>query len=216
MSTLALFPDQVFTGTQWINDHAVLVADGTVLALVPRAEAEAGAGYHRINRPGMLLAPAFIDIQIYGAHKKLLAVYPDPATLKLTYDYCKNGGAGLYLPTVATNTPEVMYRCIDAVRAYWQAGGAGVWGLHLEGPWINDKKRGAHVRELIHAPTLKEAKELLAYGRDVIRMITLAPECCPGEVIDFIRSEGIVISAGHSNATFAQAVEAFDEGIPAI
>ena len=214
MSKLALFPERVFTGTQWMKDHAVLVADGTVQAVVPAAEV--GAECRRIDLRGHSLAPAFIDIQIYGAHKKLLAVYPDAETLKLTYDYCKSGGATLYLPTVATNTLAVMHRCINAVRDYWQEGGEGVWGLHLEGPWINEAKRGAHIKELIHTPTLQEVNELLLYGKDVIRMITLAPEVCPPEVIALIQSEGIVISAGHSNATFEQAMQAFNDGVPTI
>ena len=214
MSKLALFPQQVFTGTQWITNHAVVVADGTVQAVVPAEEVAKDC--RRIDLSGHTLAPAFIDIQIYGAHKKLLAVFPEADTLKRTYDYCKSGGATLYLPTVATNTREVMHRCIDAVRAYWSEGGEGVWGLHLEGPWINEAKRGAHIKELIHAPTVHEVKELLHYGKGVIRMITLAPEVCPPEVIALIQSEGIVISAGHSNATFHQATHAFNAGIPTI
>jgi N-acetylglucosamine-6-phosphate deacetylase len=214
MNKLALLPERVFTGTQWMKDHAVLVADGTVQAVVPATEVDDNC--RKIDLSGHTLAPAFIDIQIYGAHKKLLAVYPGADTLKLTYDYCKSGGATLYLPTVATNTLSVMHRCIDAVRAYWQEGGEGVWGLHLEGPWINEAKRGAHIKELIHPPTLQEVNELLLYGKDVIRMITLAPEVCSPEVIALIQSEGIVISAGHSNATFQQAMHAFNDGVPTI
>jgi N-acetylglucosamine-6-phosphate deacetylase len=214
MSKLALYPEWVFTGTEWVSEHAVMVDEGTVHAVVPADKVK--PDYRRVNLEGHLLVPAFIDIQIYGAHKKLLAVYPEPETLRLTYEYCKAGGATLYQPTVATNTVDVMYRSIDAVRAYWQAGGEGVWGLHLEGPWINEVKRGAHIKELIHPPTLAEAKELLEYGKGVVKMITLAPEVCSRGVVELIRSYGIVISAGHSNASFVQAMDAFDGGIPTV
>jgi N-acetylglucosamine-6-phosphate deacetylase len=214
MGKLALFPEKIFTGPEWINEKAVVVTNGVVDAIVPAEKIPADC--NRIELAGHLLVPAFIDIQIYGAHKKLLAVYPEPETLRLTYEYCKAGGATLYQPTVATNTLEVFYRCIDAVRAYWQQGGEGVWGLHLEGPWINEVKRGAHIKELIHPPTLKEAREVLEYGKGVVKMITLAPEVCSREVVELIQSYGVVISAGHSNASFAQAMEAFDAGIPTI
>ena len=89
-------------------------------------------------------------------------------------------------------------------------------GLHLEGPWIHPAKKGAHIESLIHPPGLKEVKDLLAYGKDVIKTITIAPEVCPAEVLDLLLSSGIVISAGHSNATYQQAIAAFDNRIPAI
>ena len=213
MKKRALIPDRIFTGTEWIEGGAVVMEKGVVQAIVPLDNIEDGIEQQRLEG---WLAPAFIDIQIYGAHARLLAVYPDAETLKLTYEYCRAGGATLYQPTVATNTLDVFYRCIDAVRAYWAAGGEGVWGLHLEGPWISEAKRGAHIKELIHPPTLEEARALLEYGKGVVTMITLAPEVCPREVVELIQSYGVVISAGHSNATFGQAMEAFDGGIPAI
>lgn len=193
---------------------AVVVEKGEVQALVPQQEVD--ASWEQKLLEGQWLVPAFIDIQIYGAHKKLLAVYPEAETLRLTYEYCKAGGATLYQPTVATNTLDVFYRCIDAVRDYWKEGGEGVWGLHLEGPWISEARRGAHIKELIHAPTIEEARALLEYGKGVVTMITLAPEVCSREVVELVQSYGVVISAGHSNATFAQATQAFDAGIPTI
>jgi N-acetylglucosamine-6-phosphate deacetylase len=163
-----------------------------------------------------IVAPAFIDLQIYGANKKLFSVYPTVEALSDLYDYCSTGGAALFQPTVATNTTEVMYGCIDAARQYQQQGGKGMIGLHLEGPWINADRRGAHIFEYIHSPTTKEVEDLLNYGKGVITMITLAPEVCGDEVIQLIQSYDIIISAGHSNATFQQATSAFDKGIPVV
>ena len=54
---------------------------------------------------------------------------------------------------VATNQPDVLFKSIDAIRDYWQQGGEGILGLHVEGPWINQLKRGAHIESLIHSPT---------------------------------------------------------------
>jgi N-acetylglucosamine-6-phosphate deacetylase len=117
------------------------------------------------------------------------------------------------MPCVATNSYEVIFNCIDAIKEYWNAGGKGVLGLHVEGPWINKEKKGAHIESYIHSPTVEQVKHLLEYGKNVIRIITLAPEVCSKEVIRLIQLYGVVISAGHSNATFQQAAEVFDEGI---
>ncbi len=162
------------------------------------------------------IAPAFIDLQIYGAYGKLLAAYPEPGSLYKLKEYSEKGGAAFCLPTIATNTNEVVYKCIDAIKDYWRNGGDAILGLHLEGPWINPIKRGAHIESLIHRPTISEAKELLNNGKGVIRMITLAPEFCSKEMIDLILSHNIVISAGHSNATYDEAKTGFANGITAV
>jgi N-acetylglucosamine-6-phosphate deacetylase len=104
-------------------------------------------------------------------------------------------------------------KCIDAVKAYWQSGGRGIAGLHLEGPWLNPGKRGAHVEALIHPPAIEEIKELLDYGRQVIKMITIAPEVCNDEIIELLLANNIILSAGHSNATYEQARKAFSKGV---
>jgi N-acetylglucosamine-6-phosphate deacetylase len=199
---------KIFTGKEWLTDHAVMVADGKIIDIV---------AYDSLNeKPAVkyhMLAPAFIDVQIYGAHNKLLSVYPEADSLHKLYDYCSKGGASYFQPTVATNTTEVLYKCIDAVKAYWNEGGKGCIGLHIEGPWIHPVKKGAHLESFIHSPSVEEAKELLEYGKGVITMITLAPEVCSSEVIELIRSYGVIISAGHSNATYEEATRAFNSGI---
>ena len=145
--------------------------------------------------------------------KKLFAEFPYADTLVDMYKHCITGGTHLFLPTVATNTLQVVHKCIDAVNDYYKANGKGVAGLHLEGPWLNKLKRGAHVEELIHSPDIKEVADLLEYGKGVIKMITLAPEICSTDVTNLIQSSGIIISAGHSNGTFAETMQAFDNGI---
>jgi len=214
MKLTAYLPEHIFTGDEWLQDHAVIVQDGFVQSVIS-ASALADE-YHIHPLPNVFLAPAFIDIQIYGAQGKLLAVYPNADALQALYDYCYQGGAALFLPTVATNSLAVFHQCIDAVKSYWQQGGKGVYGLHLEGPWINPAKKGAHIEACIHPPTMQEVKDLLSYGKGVVKMITLAPEVCTPEVIAYLQSQNIIISAGHSNATYEQAWHAFEAGIPAV
>ncbi len=202
--------EKVFTGTEWLSNTAIICEDGLIKEIT---KIESLPGDISTIERFPTIAPAFIDIQIYGASSKLFSVYTDSDTLQKMYKHCTNGGTAHFLPTIATNTIEVLKRGIDAIKEYWNKGGKGVPGLHIEGPWINKIKRGAHLEQLIHKPSIEEVKALLEYGKDVIKIITLAPEVCSMEVIELIQSYDIVISAGHSNATYVQSMKAFDAGI---
>ena len=203
--------DKIFTGTGWLHQHAVLTEDGMIKSVAPTSSLP-----ERIDivNHAVVLAPAFIDLQVYGAGGQLFGAFPTAESLFKLYAHCKDGGTDHFLPTIATNTYGVIKECIDAVKNYRNEGGKGILGLHIEGPWINKLKRGAHIEELIHPPTSKEVRGLLDYGKGVIKMITLAPEVCSREVVEMIRSENIIISAGHSNATYREGIDAFDDGIP--
>ena len=210
----AYVADRIFTSEIWLKDHAVIVDKGAIVDVV--ATASLNKEISAEHFPGCFLAPAFIDLQIYGAYGKLLAVYPEADSLFKLNEYCNKGGAAFCMPTVATNTYEVFYQCIDAIKDYWTQGGEGILGLHIEGPWINPSKRGAHIESLIHSPSLMQAEKLLNYGKGVIKMITLAPEVCSKEVIDLVLSHNIIISAGHSNATYQQTMNGFANGIKTV
>jgi N-acetylglucosamine-6-phosphate deacetylase len=208
MSKKIYLAKQLFTGTKFLNNHAVEVVDECITRIVPNSQLPNNAGpiYD-------IIAPAFIDIQIYGADNKLLSVYPEVGSLFRLYEYCSNGGAAHFIATVATNSHEVFRAAIDTIRAYWQEGGKGCLGLHIEGPWINPIKRGAHLEAFIHSPSKEEVQELLEYGKGVIKIITLAPEVCEPAIIEMIQAAGIIVSAGHSNASFEQATNAFNHYI---
>ncbi len=198
--------DKIFTGTEWLTNHTVVIENNRISAIIPATE----NAEHYSNT---FIAPAFIDLQIYGAGEKLFAVYPEKDSLVRLVDYCRKGGAAYCMPTVATHPYETFYKCIDAIKDYWNDGGAGVLGLHIEGPWISAAKRGAHVEACIHTPTLQQVKDLLEYGKGVIKIITLAPEVCNQQIIDLVLSYNVVISAGHSNAAYEEATTAFNNGI---
>lgn len=202
--------DEIFTGEEWLKGCGVITVDGKIIELVKANEIPGSLPVERFENA--VLVPAFIDLQIYGAYGKLLSVYPEADSLSKLNEYCRSGGAAWCMPTVATNTYEVFHQCIDAVREYWKMGGQGVLGLHLEGPWINPVRRGAHIESLIHTPSAEEVKALLEYGKGVIRIITLAPEVCGPSLMSYIANQGIIISAGHSNATYTEAKQGFSNG----
>jgi N-acetylglucosamine-6-phosphate deacetylase len=198
----------IFTGEQVLENQAIVVSNNIIEAIVSIRSLHKNADQHFD-----IIAPAFIDIQIYGAHKKLISVYPEADALFKLNDYCKTGGALHFMATVATNSYEVIFACIDAIKDYWQQGGTGCLGLHVEGPWINPIKKGAHLSSYIHPPTKESIDALLNYGKGVIQIITLAPEICDPSLIQYIQSQGIIVSAGHSNANYQEATDAFNAGI---
>lgn len=206
--------DTIFTGEQWLSEYAIIVEGGRIKEIITQKEIPSGFS---VNHYGSsIISPAFIDLQIYGANCKLLSEYTTTEALHDLCNYCRTGGTAFCLPTVATNYYTIFKNAIDAIKEYWDNGGEGVLGIHLEGPWINPVKRGAHIESLVRSPTLEEVKEILEYGRGVIKIITLAPEQCSAEIIDYILSAGIIISAGHSNATYEQARKSFTNGIKAV
>jgi len=199
---------KVFNGKEMLPHHAVIVEGDCIKDVLPLVSI--GSELPVIDFGDTYIVPAFIDLQLYGAYGRLLAVYPDAQSVENIYTYSAAGGAAYCMPTVATNPYPVIFECIDAVKSYWAKGGKGVLGLHVEGPWMNPVKRGAHKLEWIFSPSPEQAKELLEYGRDVIKIITLAPEMVSDEVIALVQSYNIVVSAGHSNATYEEAMRAFD------
>lgn len=213
MAKKAYSAKKVFTGDSWLNDKAVITENARIKEIISINDVDPGTEHIKLDG---ILAPAYIDLQIYGAHGRLLAMYPDTQSLHELNAYCRDGGAAWCMATVATNTYEIFHDSINAVRKYWDEGGEGILGVHLEGPWINTVKKGAHIESLIHSPTMQQVKDLLDFGKGVIKMITLAPEVCSPEVIEYILANNIVISAGHSNAGFEEAVVGFDRGIRAV
>lgn len=203
--TAYISAQELFTGSSWISEVVIEIADGKIIAIKKE-------GYdHKNAFP--LVVPALIDLQIYGAGGKLLSEYPEASTIQLIYDYCVAGGAAYFQPTIASQSNEIIMAAIKAVKNYKSSGGKGCMGLHIEGPWINPIKKGAHNEAVIHSPTMEEVKAIVDYGADDIGMITVAPEICSKEIIDFIQSKGIVVSAGHTNADYETANTFFDNGI---
>jgi len=212
MST-ALVAKEIFNGHEILTGSAILIQEEKVVDVVPFSEIPASYRIQHVD--GYLLAPAFIDLQLYGGNGKLFSTELTTEALEATYEYCLQGGCTQFMITMATNSIEKFLRGIDLVKEYWSAGGKGLLGLHLEGPYINPTKKGAHLEKFIKKPTVDEVNMLLQKGKGVIKMMTLAPEQCDENIIDLLLTQNIIVSAGHSNATYEEAIDGFYQGIPA-
>jgi N-acetylglucosamine-6-phosphate deacetylase len=204
---------KVFTGDGFLDNHAVTVDHDVITDIHPSSRLTSAK--EMIDVKGGYLLPAFADLQIYGGNGLLFGEYPSVASLTATYNYSFHGGASHILPTIATNSYEKIFEAIDAVANYWKQHLPGVLGLHVEGPYINPIKKGAHVEAFIRKPNLQEVMTLVERGKGIIKIITLAPEVCSGEVLQYLKQQDIILSAGHSNATYEEASVVFANGIPA-
>lgn len=204
-------PHKLFDGNNFCKNTAVLVKNGIIKNLIPKDNLPSTQNI--IPLKNTILAPAYKDLQINGALGLMFSTSPSVKALKALYKYSAKGGATGFMATLPTNSNEVIKKAIKAVKDYWAQDLPGLLGLHLEGPYINPIKKGAHKEELIVKPTINHIKELINYGKETIKMITLAPECCSDEVLDFLTKQDILLSAGHSNATYNQAKYAFSKGV---
>jgi N-acetylglucosamine-6-phosphate deacetylase len=187
----------------------ILVRDGQIISISADAVPD---GYARVDAGGALVAPGFIDLQLYGSGGNLVSAFPTLETLKqMDEDLISKGTTG-FLACLATNSLEVFYQAIDAAKAYRHQA-KGFLGLHLEGPYLNPKRLGAHVKEYVKKATLDEVKSLLEYADGTVKMMTIAAEIQDDDVIQYLLDHGVVVSLGHSDATFEEATAAYNKGI---
>lgn len=209
----AILADEIFTGYETLKAHVLLLENNMVLGILQQGSLPSDITVEKF--PDCFITPAFIDLQLYGGNGKLFSHSLDTESLEATAAYCAGGGCSHYMITMATNSMENFLKGIDTVGEYLSSGKKGLLGLHLEGPWINPVKKGAHIEAFIKKPPREDVELLIEKGRGIIKMITLAPEQCDDEIIQIIMDHGILVSAGHSNATYHQASHAFKTGVPA-
>jgi N-acetylglucosamine-6-phosphate deacetylase len=198
----------VFTGKEKISGKALLIENDIIKGLQEIESIPVDA--KRVDCNDCFIAPGLIDLQIYGGGGYLFSNKPSATALKSMADSLVNSGTTGFFLTLATNSMEIFREAIKVVKENRHP---AVMGLHFEGPYLNQVKRGAHIIQYIKRPEKKEVEELLKEADGVLKMITLAPEMCDPEILKLLKDNGVVISAGHSNATFDEAVQVFENGI---
>lgn len=191
---------QIFDGVRMHHD-AVLVLDGPEVAGLC---AEAPAGAQSLHLPGVTLAPGFIDLQVNGGAGRMVDGRMDGAGLAaLCATHARLGATGI-LPTLITDRPEATANLIAA--AVQAAGTPGLLGLHLEGPHLDPRRKGAHDAALIR-PMTEADVTLLCHAAQVLPalMVTLAPEAVTADQIGRLAAAGVIVSLGHTDCTGAEA-----------
>jgi N-acetylglucosamine-6-phosphate deacetylase len=211
MKTRALVNGRVLTDAGLLDDRCVLIAGGRILDVVGSGDPRCAAA-HQHDLGGNLLLPGFIDSQVNGGGGVLFNDAPSVESIRAIGAAHRKFGTTGFLPTLISDDLDVVARAIAAVQAGLAAGVPGVLGIHIEGPFLNVERKGIHdpdkIRELDPA-----AVQLLTSLRGGRTLVTLAPEMTTPEMIRKLASAGVVVSAGHTNATYEQIRVALREGL---
>lgn len=205
----AITAKRIFTGSQMLSDRVIVIENERIAEIA----ASPPPGMEVLDFGNHTIAPGLIDLQIYGGGGYLFCDRLNKKALHAIADSLVRTGTTGFVLTLATNSREVFYTAAKVVR---ENPHPAVLGLHFEGPYINPVKKGAHLSQFIKQPSIDDARDLLEETGDVLKIITLAPERCDPVVIRLFLDAGVMVSAGHSNATFVEARSAFNNGIKAV
>ena len=192
-----------FNGTDFLPNQDIKFENEQIIAV----------DHSESNKPNpYIVIPGFIDLQIYGAGGKLFSAEPTVESLTHIEEALLGTGTTGFLACIATNSSDVFNACITAAKEHRNTA-KNCLGLHLEGPFLNPKRRGAHVEKFIRKASLDEIKALLDFGDGVIKMKTIAAELQDDDVIQYLLDHHVILSLGHSDASFNQATMAYNKGI---
>jgi N-acetylglucosamine-6-phosphate deacetylase len=210
----ALYNAQIVSGGKLTAGNAVIVKNNQIQSVIP-ADA-IPSGMERVDLQGAYLAPGLIDLQIYGAGHLFFGGNPSVAALQEMEHTLLRQGTTSFFATVATNSPDVVLQAIEAAKVYRPEAIGCFLGLHLEGPYLNPVRKGAHPEKYIKKATLSEVQQWVELAQGEIKMMTLAPELQDEDVLEYLQQQNIIVSMGHSNASYAEAKQFLNHQVRAV
>ncbi|SFR54510.1 N-acetylglucosamine 6-phosphate deacetylase [Yoonia tamlensis] len=203
--TTAFHAPRIFDGSHWHDDAALLVADGRVVQILPRADAPDG-----VQIDGMLV-PGLIDLQANGGGGIL---FNNGLTADAIGTICRaHAGFGTtsVMVTLITDTQDSTAKAIAAGQI--AARTSGFLGLHLEGPHLDPARKGTHDPALIRTMDADDLEILIGAAAQFDHLIcTIAPESVSVDQVTALRQAGATISLGHTGCDFATALAYADAG----
>lgn len=210
-TTTALVNGRILTDDGLKDGLCVLVEGDRIVDVVSAADARLARAAHR-DLGGNMLLPGFIDSQVNGGGGVLFNDAPSVDAIREIGRAHRKFGTTGFLPTLISADLEVVARAIEAVQAALTVGVPGVLGIHIEGPFVNVERKGIHDPEKIRELDA-DAVKLLTSLRGGRTLVTLAPEMTTPDMIKRLVLAGVVVSAGHTNATYAQIRAALRQGL---
>jgi N-acetylglucosamine-6-phosphate deacetylase len=210
----ALLNARVLTPDEDLAGATVVVRDGRIEAVGVGLSPPPGA--RTIDLAGLTLAPGFIDIHVHGGGGFSL-ISEDPEEIRSYARWVVSRGVTGFLVTLVGASLSQMKRWLAAAVAAGEgvdASAARLVGVHLEGPFVNPARRGALPAEGLRPPDVAEFLALAEAAQGRLKIITLAPEL-PGaaDIVAAARQRGVVVSMGHTDATYEQALAAIEWGV---
>jgi N-acetylglucosamine-6-phosphate deacetylase len=209
--SLALINGRVLCGGQFAKDRCVLIEHGRILDVLAASDPRCRAARQH-DLGGALLLPGFIDSQVNGGGGVLFNDSPSVESIATIGRAHRRFGTTGFLPTLISADLEVVARAIAAVRAAIAARIPGVLGIHIEGPFLNVARKGVHDPAMLRELDASALGLLTSLGEGRT-LVTLAPEMTTPDLIGQLVARGIVVSAGHTNASYAEIRGALAHGL---
>ena len=218
MTTTLLHVRRAITPLTEIPDAGILLREGVIEAIGPRATMGMPAGGREINVTDKIAVPGFVDVHIHGAGGHDVMEGSTKALGTVAWTLAEHGTTS-FLATTVTANPEATCRTVEGISKYIAAqhateeARAEVLGIHFEGPFISPLRRGVHPAEWIKQPSAELLDKFLRAAAGNARILTLAPEIFGAmPCIDAARKAGLIVALGHTDATYEQARAAIARG----
>lgn len=213
MTAFAISGARILANGNWYVDHSIIVEAGRIDSIVPNADLPANISIQNID--GGMLLPGFIDTQVNGGGGILFNDAPTVEGITTIAKAHRRYGTTAMLPTLISDDLNVIAAAIHAVDQAINEGVPGIIGIHIEGPFLNEGKRGIHnadkFRKLDGAAIALLSS--LKYGKT---LITIAPELAPSGAIRALVDVGIIVAVGHSLASYDDMQHAIANGVTGI
>lgn len=201
---------RILTPEGIVDGKAVTIRDGRIDGVIDSADTPPGAARHDLD--GGLLVPGFIDTQVNGGGGVLFNDQTTVEAIAAIGAAHRPYGTTGFLPTLISDDLAVVDAAMRATEQAIEAGVPGVLGVHIEGPFLNVKRKGIHDSSKFR--TLDdEAVALLSSLKRGKTLVTLAPETTTPEMVRRLTAAGVTVAAGHTNAAYGTVSKALDAGL---
>ena len=220
MKPIAIHADRAFTPFEEISDAIVVIQGSKIADIGKRGKVELPRGIRETRMAGKTVVPGFVDVHIHGAGGRDVMEGTRESLEIIAATVAAHGTTSLVATTVTASEKEtqasvagIAHFILNTSQYAARELSAEVLGIHFEGPFISSARRGVHPAKWILAPSTEVLARFLKEARGTALILTLAPEL-PGalDLIAAARKAGMVVSLGHTDATYEQAQAAIDAG----
>ena len=211
---LALTNVDVVTPFRIIEGGTLLIDGKKIVGVGPARDVPIPGGFKTLNFDGAILTPGFVDLLVHGGGGYGFADMKAEAVEHVSQYFFRHGTTGM-LAALYSKSEKDMVADVRRIAEFCQhsKGSRNVWGMHLEGPFINRDLHGAMKAEYLWKPSVEGWEKLYAASNGYVRLMTIAPELAGADaVMRAAARDGVVLSIGHSSANYLEILTAIDNG----
>lgn len=210
---LALVGGKIVTPFRIVNNGAIVIEEGMISQIGKASEIRIQENYEVIDVSQKILAPGFVDLLVHGGGGAGFAD-ENPKSIKNASEYFLRNGSTTILASLFAKPERQLLDDLQRVAKYIKANpSSNIYGIHMEGPFLNPGLKGAMNEDYLWEPTVEGWEKLWKASEGLIKIMTIAPELHgASDVMRAAAKKGVVLSIGHSMATYAEIEVAIDNG----